>query len=172
MSSYPRRSNDKDSKSSQYKTQARIFRSALNASCSVYPYTYLGSVELRGLPYAKYMHYFVRIKPEIPPEYKYERLVDVLIRAVKKIGEESAEYAGDDLRVFLNINSRKIMGNIMRRYFLKPTDLDYVTLRAEAGTLPMSADYTPGKKMPGDFRPDQIRRREVESIESLERSKK
>ena len=162
MSSYPRRSNDKDSKSSQYKTQARIFRSALNASCSVYPYTYLGSVELRGLPYAKY----------IQPEYKYERLVDVLIRAVKKIGEESAEYAGDDLRVFLNINSRKIMGNIMRRYFLKPTDLDYVTLRAETGTLPMSADYTPGKKMPGDFRPDQIRRRGVESIESLERSKK
>ncbi len=169
MSKYPQRSNNLDN-SFSYKKRAEGYRAAMREACSERRYTYVYTVPLKDCP-TKYKHYFVCRNSNCPEDFDYKRFVEILIRAVKKVAEASSSYAGDDLRKFLNTESETIIRNTIRRYLMDPKSLQLVTLTSANGNMQMAEGFAPGSLMPAEFKPDQIRVKDIKSLEKYERSK-
>ena len=120
---------------------------------SKFPYTYVGFVEMNPDSKSPYRNYFAKRLPDFPENVNYDRLCQVLIRAIARLNKDAAKIEScNEQRIFVNNNTDQVVRTTLRMYGMDPKIMNHVSLISKGGKFkPMieigsqiSADYDLG----------------------------
>lgn len=98
------------------------------------PYTYIGFVEMNPDAKSPYRNYFAKRFQDFPENVNFDRLCQVLIRAIARLNRDAAKIeSSNEQRIFVNNNIDKVVRITLRMYGVDPKIMNHVSLVCKAG---------------------------------------